>query len=295
MSTSSTTDLFQEAFESGNKKNFQNDDNKIKGAEKLKKMFVPFLKKGETQKTFRFRMLPTTEDVKSIEIGHFHNVLVNGKWEKFSCNKKNFDGECELCNVEEALKFTGDAEDVKISKKYRTNEFFILRGIDRDNEGDGVKFWRIKKNFKKQGVGDKINDLIKLYKTHNKDFSLDDVNNGYDLFVNVGLDDKGNSVVTSIMVMQPSKLFTNDNLIEAVLTDKTTWKEIFTPKSNEHLKDVVAGKAKYWDDVQKKYVTPNSVETEAQTSDPNASLESVDLGTATFGGNAPVQEDDLPF
>ena len=34
--------------------------------------------------------------------------------------------------------------------------FYIVKVIDRDNEQDGVKFWRFKHNYKQEGVLDKI-------------------------------------------------------------------------------------------------------------------------------------------
>ena len=51
---------------------------------------------------------------------------------------------------------TGKESDKELAKQYKSRKFYIVKVIDRDNEGDGPKFWRFKHNYKNEGILDKI-------------------------------------------------------------------------------------------------------------------------------------------
>ena len=65
---------------------------KMSNEDRLKKYFTEKLQKGVKNATRRFRILPGKDGQSPFAEAHFHERLVNGKYEKIYCNKLN-DGE----------------------------------------------------------------------------------------------------------------------------------------------------------------------------------------------------------
>ena len=123
----------------------------------LKNYFNTILPKGVDSQTKRIRILPPSGEIKTpfdTMWGHVKNI--NGEYKTFPCLKHENDEDCPFCQAREALLATGKEEDKELAKQYSARQFYIVKVIDRDNEADGVKFWRFKHNYKKQGVMDKI-------------------------------------------------------------------------------------------------------------------------------------------
>lgn len=216
--------------------------------ELMKKFFNPRIDKklGKTSEIFKARIVPNPNGGSPFQIVKFHYMQVNGKWEKLLCLDE-VGQECPLCEAHQGLFQNGNKED---AKKYRPSEFYIVRVIQRGKENEGIKFWRFKKNYKGQGEFDKIINLINL--------GIDVLNpeTGFDLNISCGLDDRGNSVVQSIVHLQPSKLAETEEEMKRLINDDTKWSDVFRPKTKEHLEDVVAGRAQYWNAELRKYVRP---------------------------------------
>lgn len=230
----------------------KNEGAKFSKDELMKKYFNPRVDKklGKSSETFQIRLVPNPDGSapSPFSIVKFHYLQVNGKWEKLLCLDE-VGQDCPLCNAYEGLLSQGNKED---AKKYRTSEFYIVRVIQRGKESEGVKFWRFKKNYKGQGEFDKICTIINM--------GLDPVSaeNGIDLIINCGLDDRGNSTVNSILypVTGNSNLSDSKEQREVWINDETKWVDIYRPKSHEHMEDVVQGRAQYWNAELRKYVRP---------------------------------------
>ncbi len=175
------------------------------------------------------------------------------------------------------------------SNKFEAKLYYIVRGIDRGAEKDGVKFWRFKHNFKNQGVHDKLwKPIIHGYYTQTGKV-YNDVENGIDLMISV-VDNSipGSSTtfrdVSSIIPRHPASKLHNDPIImKTWLDDKTTWRDVFKPKKapgiDETLFLTLAAEERmegqsmdmrntpYYDEEAKKWIIPNhpDLETAANT------------------------------
>ena len=215
----------------------------------LKKYFN-IIKEGD----YTFRILPAKNDESPFIESYFHHLKVNGKWTKLYCPHKNDGEQCPLCEAEDALKSTGKQEDFELSRTYQAKLFYIVKGIDRNNLEDGVKFWRFKHNYKQQGIFDKIMPVFA------KKGDITDPINGRDLVITAIEITETNNIsyvtVSSIMPDDISRLVESDTSLKELVNDKTGWKDVFKSKGKEYLQQVVEGKAPYWDDNQNKFITP---------------------------------------
>lgn len=138
-----------------------------------------------------------------------------------------------LVTAEEKAAFDGNKKILIDSNKFEAKLYYIVRGIDRGAEKDGVKFWRFKHNFKSQGIHDKLWKPIIMgyYKETGRPYN--DVENGIDLMISV-VDNEfnGNKYrdVSAIIPRQSSKLHSDPMIAKQWLDDKTTWREVFKPK-----------------------------------------------------------------
>lgn len=153
--------------------------------------------------------------------------------------------------------------------KWEAKKFYIVRGIDRGNTGDGVKFWRFKHNYRKQGINDKLMPALQnFYEQHKVDFA--DPNVGTDLiistFQNSMPNGKSYTDVSNIMPRGQSKLYDDTMVMNQWLSDQTTWRDVFKPasapelKSEEYLERIARGQDPYWDDSDpnnKRWVFPD--------------------------------------
>ena len=240
-----------------------------------------FLKKyfnTVTPGEYRFRILPFENELPE---AYFHSMKVNGKWTKLYCPKKNDEKECPLCEAEQALKDTGKQEDFVLSRTYQASLFYIVKGIDRKKIEDSVKFWRFNHNYKQQGILDKLMPL----------FSRSDITdpiNGRDLIITATRTTGANNVtyttISSIIPDDMSRLVEDDVLLKELVNDKLTWKDVYKPKDVEYLQKVVEGKAPYWDDSQKKYITPGG--------STKKTLKAIPVDNETLNGNS--EDNDVP-
>ena len=229
-------------------------DQKFTKDELMKKYFVPRVPNGQTTAKFNVRIVPNAEgeDPSPFKEVKFHNIKIGPDWNKLLClSEVGLD--CPLCDTMTGLYAANDKDG---AKAYRAHKFYIVRVIDRAVEQDGIKFWRFKENYKKNGEFDKI-----LAKLENDYDVLDASAEGYDLVITCSLDDRGNSIITDISCPKnASALAATEEKVAELINDTTTWKDIYKPKTVEYLESVVNGTAQYWDKVLKKYVTPGKVE-----------------------------------
>lgn len=176
-------------------------------------------------------------------------------------------------------------EIYKNAVQWEAKKFYIIRGIDKGIEKDGVKFWRFKHNFKNQGTLDKLLPILEDYmSTNNADFS--DPINGTDL--NIIMTDsefngKTYKAVSAITARGKSPLSQDPIVMRQWLDDDITWRDVFKPKkapnvSNyEFLEMVANGVNPYWDDSDqsnKRWVFPGRPDLEEMANNRNRNLES---------------------
>jgi hypothetical protein len=205
--------------------------------------------------------------------------------------QKNVPKKEELKTDQDKAAFESNKTILSESNKFEAKLYYIIRGIDRGAEKDGVKFWRFKHNFKSQGIHDKLWKPIiqSYYKQSGKVYN--DPTNGIDLMISV-VDNSFNGRtfrdVSSIIPRHPATPLHSDSIIaKQWLDDKTTWREVFKPKKAPGIDETqylaLAAEERengqkfdmrntpYYDEEAKKWVFPNhpDLETAANTRSQN--------------------------
>ena len=261
--------------------------------DRLKQYLSIALPKGTKSGEKRIRIIPTQDGTSPFKEVYFHNIQVQGRWTKLYDPGKNEEGKpsgerSPLNEVEEALRLAGDAQSKELARSYRSQKFYIVKVIDRDNEEDGVKFWRFKHNWKGDGPIDKI---IPIWQ---KKGDVTDRNEGRDLTLmlqSVPLPGgRGEyTTVSSVMYEDPGKL-TEDNAQGVEWTsDEKTWKDVYSQKPVEYLEAISKGLDPVWDNELKKYTYDDPNNKTNSTVDMSSSSNTVDPQA-----NEKVDED-LPF
>jgi hypothetical protein len=246
---------------------------KISSEERLKMYFAAILQKGQTSGIKRLRILPAAngEELFWTE-KYFHEVQVDKKWVKLYDPAQDNENS-PLNDVGDALRMTGNEADKKLAGTYRARKFYIFRVIDRDNEQDGVKFWRIKHSLKNDGVYNKIMDLMKV-----KNEDITDIETGRDITLTLNLikNPMGGeyTAITSVIPEDKSKLSQDDEQMELWLGSTLTWKDAYPKKAIEYLEGVAQGYTPKWNDKMKKWVYGE--EAEAMLGGTNTNVEVLD-------------------
>jgi hypothetical protein len=242
------------------------------------------LKDNEKQGQRKIRILPTTDGSSPFKEVWFHEVQVDGKWQKFYDPAKNDNERSPLNEVYEELMSTGKESDKQLATQYRARKFYIVKVIDRDAEQDGVKFWRFKHNYKNEGILDKI---IPIWRNKG---DITDSEKGRDIILELtkAKTPKGATytVIQTIMHDDPTPVHDNKETMESWLSDELTWQDVYSKKPEEYLEAIARGETPRWDSDAGKYVYGNSTEE-----------------TVSFGGSKSIkdpQEDadpdsDMPF
>jgi hypothetical protein len=252
-----------------------NSTSKMSSEDRMKKYFAAILKDNEKQGQKRVRILPTTDGSSPFKEVWFHEIQVNGVYNKFYDPDKNEGGRSPLTEVYEELMKTGKESDKELAKQYKARKFYIVKVIDRDHEDEGVKFWRFKHNYKQDGVLDKI---IPIWRSKG---NITDVNEGRDLIIQLvkSKTPKGKEYTTiqTIMHDDPSALSADKAQLEEWKNDTTTWEDVYSKKPVEYLEAIARGEVPRWDSEAKKYVygdeASESFGGKANYSDPQAGMD----------------------
>jgi hypothetical protein len=254
--------------------------------ERMKKYFAAILTDKETQGQKRLRILPTKDGSSPFKEVYFHEVQVDGKFQKFYDPGKNDNERSPLNEVYEELRSTGNEADKKLSSTYLSRKFYIVKVIDRDNEEDGVKFWRFKSNYKNEGIYDKI---IPIYRNKG---DIADPEKGRDLILELtkAKTPKGAyyTVIQTVMYDDAAPIHEDMELAQSWIDDELTWEDVYSKKPVEYLEAIARGETPKWNSDKGGYDYGNS-----------------DEGEVSFGGSkpsAPIDpqlgdepEDDMPF
>jgi len=191
-----------------------------------------------------------------------------------------------MTDAQKAIKANND-EIYKNAIKWEAKKFYIVRGIDKGKEKDGVKFWRFKHNYKNQGTLDKLLPVLEDYMTNQQaDFSS--AENGTDLNI-IMTDAEWNKHVykqiSAITAKGKSPLHVDPIVAQSWLDDDVTWRDVFKPKQApnmppyEFLEAVANGTNPYWDDTDqnnKKWVFPGRPDLEEKANTRTMNLDSDD-------------------
>ena len=229
---------------------------KVSNEERLKKYFTEKLKKGEKTAEKTFRILPSSDPSKSPFVEtYYHEMNVNGNYDKIHCTKLNDGGECKLCDAKDALYEDGSKKAKALASTYTARKYYVVKGIDRDNEDHGVKFWRFKHKYTGDGVMDKLIPILK------KRGNIMDPREGRDIIITTNRNEKGHSVVTNIMAEDPTVL-TDPTSTQAKewMSNEETWRDVYAVKPVEYVNIVAEQKTPVWDSELKKFVAEEDKE-----------------------------------
>lgn len=193
-------------------------------------------------------------------------------------------------------------EIYKEAIKWEAKKFYIVRGIDKGMEKDGVKFWRFKHNYKNQGTLDKLLPILEDYMTSQQaDFS--DAMTGTDLNI-IMTDSEFNGhvykAISAITARGKSQLHADTQVMQAWLDDDITWRDVFLPKKApnttpyEFLEMVAGGTNPYWEDTDqtnKHWVFPGRPDLEEKA---NTRTMNLDSDEEEFEQASDLDEEEIP-
>jgi hypothetical protein len=177
---------------------------------------------------------------------------------------------------------------------------YVVKVIDRDNEADGVKFWRFNHDYRKEGVYDKLYAMIAALK---KDVTSPET--GRDIAITINRNQNGIPVVSGIQALDPTPLSEDKTKLDEWLIDQRTWEDVYSVRTYDYLEIIVKGYTPVWDKEEKCFVAKELVK-EGET---KSNLESeLTMGLENVKSNIQAQttdsvpamateeeDDDLPF
>jgi len=259
MATNNVLDAVLAQYESA-KQSGSSSTSKMSQEERMKKYFAAILTKDETQGQRRVRILPTTDGSSPFKEVWFHELYIDGKWQKFYDPGKNDNERSPLNEVYDELMSTGKASDKELARQYRPRKFYIVKVIDRDKEQDGPKFWRFKHNYKQEGIFDKI---IPIYKAKG---DVADPDKGRDLILELtkAKTPKGAyyTVIQTVMYDDPEAIHQDADTMDSWVNDELTWEDVYSKKPIEYLEALARGETPRWDSDAGKYIYGDSSEVE---------------------------------
>ena len=254
MATNNVLDAVLAQYESS-KQSGSSCTSKMSQEERMKKYFAAILKDNEKQSQRRIRILPTPDGSSPFKEVWFHEIFIDGKYQKFYDPGKNDNEKSPLNEVYDELMSTGKDSDKELAKQYKPRKFYIVKVIDRDNEQDGPKFWRFKHNYKQEGIFDKI---IPIYKAKG---DVADGEKGRDLILELtkAKTPKGAfyTVIQTVMYDDPSPVHEDSDVMEEWVSDELTWEDVYSKKPTEYLESIARGETPRWDSDAGKYVYSN--------------------------------------
>lgn len=259
---------------------------KMSQDERMKKYFALILDDKSNSGTRRVRILPTPDGSSPFKEAWYHEIQVGGKWQKYFDPGKNDNERSPLNEVYDELMATGKDSDKELAKQYKSRKFYIVKVIDRDQENDGVKFWRFKHNYKNEGILDKI---IPIWRNKG---DITDPDKGRDLIIELSKQKtpKGAAytTVSTIMYDDPAPTHENKLTMDSWVNDELTWQDVYSKKPVEYLEALARGETPRWDNDKGGYVYSND-----------------EASTQSFGGSKSsgyqdpqadsTPDDDLPF
>lgn len=284
-------------YESKNKPQYEKKSEKVYD---LKNYFNTFIEKGVKSGTKTIRILPTADGSSPFVEVHGHKIELNGEWKTFACLKEEKGEPCPFCEARDLLNATGTDANKELAKKYKAKLMYVAKVVDRDNEDEGVKFWRFNHDWRKEGIYDKIHGLVNAIK---KDIT--DVNTGRDLMLTINRNQNGVPVVSAVASLDASPLSEDATKVAEWTGDARTWEDVYSVRSYDYLEIIVKGGTPAWDKELKKFVDKASLKTEGGDNldaeltmgveNVKANVQAASATETPAPAAATTESDDLPF
>lgn len=273
----------------------------------LTKYFTIALPQGVSKGEKTFRMLPPQENQTPFVEVWFHSIRVGGKQRKLYDPGKNEGKPSPLTDVYNQLQSTGDIADKTLSRDYRPRLYYVIKGIEREKEHEGVKFWRFPHDNRGSGIFDSISPIFKKYG------DITDAKEGRDLSLTLVKvkSPKGNGEYTAVQAILPndkSPLSDNEELAKTWIEDTMTWENVYKKYDTEYLLIIAEGNTPMWSEADKKWVAKPDADTmeesgnqsnmAAGVGEPNVPHAPITPPTDTPAVNPAANDisaDDLPF
>lgn len=235
----------------------------------LKNYFTTYdLEKDEQSKTKEIRILPNPKGGSPLVEFHGHTAIVDGQKKTFPCLQHEKGTACPFCEAREALLSTGDAGDKELAKKYNAKKMYIAKLIDRNNEDEGVKFWRFNNDYTKKGAFDLIHGVVAGLK---KNKNITSPTEGRDLTIMINRNQTGIPIISSIVAQDSDVLSTDENKYAEWLADERTWEDVYSVRNYDYLAIIVRGYTPIWDKENKCFVAKELM---TESDNPDARLDS---------------------
>ena len=265
----------------------------------LKNYFNTYIPDNVKSGTKTIRILPTQTGSFFVEM-YGHKVMIDGEWKTFPCLKHEKGEACPFCEARQELLATGKDSDKELAKKYKARLMYVVKVIDRDNEDEGVKFWRFNHDYSKGGVYDKLYAMITALK---KDVTHPET--GRDIVITISRNQNNVPIVSGIQALDPSVLSEDETKKAEWLADVRTWEDVYSVRTYDYLEIIVRGYTPVWDKEEKRFVAKELIkEDEAKNtleSELTMGIENVksniqtQLATETASPSSDEDDDDLPF
>ena len=184
---------------------------------------------------------------------------------------------------------TGKESDKQLATQYRSRKFYIVKVVDRDNEQDGVKFWRFKHNYKQEGILDKI---IPIWKAKG---DITDPDNGRDLILELtkAKTPKGATytVIQTVMYDDPAPISKDTDQMADWVGNEMTWEDVYSKKPVEYLEALARGETPRWDSEKGGYAYSNTETSEVSI----GGTKSVSITEVADPQKNDEVDEDLPF
>lgn len=273
----------------------------------LTKYFTLALGDNENSGTKTFRILPLDTDGKWYDIVKFHNLKVGKNYLKLYDPAQDGE-ESPLNDMFKVYSESSIQEDKNLANNYRSRDFYIVRGIERGKEHEGVKFWRFPKAYDGSGVMDKIQPMMKFLNDRNPGSgAFFNPIAGRDLVISLIKDSskgkKKYTKVSQIMFEEPAAVSSDENLMNTWLNDSQTWRDVYRKKPLEYLKIVAQGAEPVWDNELKTFVAKVDIVQGYNSNIQNQELPTQNVDDEVFNYESPtelgesitINTDDLPF
>lgn len=273
----------------------------------LTKYFTIALEKGIQRGEKIFRILPPLPDQSPFIEVYFHVVEVGGKSRKLWDPDKNEKKPSPLTEVHNALRATGDPADKILAGKFRSRLFYIIKGIERGKEHEGVKFWRVPHESKGGGVFDQITTIFQKYG------DITDSQTGADLCISLtkakGRSNMEYTAIVSILPNPATPLSANPELAKQWMEDPMTWENVYKKYDHEYLLLIAEGQIPTWSESENKWIPKPEFDPTASTSTQSTITDALPSGTpvasapvtadlpveALVEGGMAIDDSDLPF
>lgn len=218
----------------------------------LTKYFTVALPQGVSRGEKTFRILPPKADEYVFVELWFHVIKVGNKLRKLYDPGKNEGKPSPLTEIYNELKKTNDPQDKALARNYRSKLFYVIKGIEREKENEGIKFWRFPHSEKGDGMFDLITNIIKKFG------DITDPKTGCDLSIALAKvkNTQGGeyTAVSSILPNAASPLSVNPQLAQQWLEDPITWEKVYKKYDTEYLYIIGQGDIPTWSEAQNKWI-----------------------------------------